>query len=329
MESTISSPFAMTLEEVNQRYEQYRDKDPFPDIEPALLNSAHIQAYIAKTGMIFPYHPDSDNDKERVTSASLILTIGPEVLFWDKENNQQYKNDLPKDGEIVLRPNSITFLRPAERFSIPDYIAIRFNLRIKHVHRGLLLGTGPLLDPGFRGFPMIPVHNLTNNEYRVKVGEEFINVEFTRISKINDQPLITSDGNNYIFKYKKNRGKTLDFSFLRYIEKNVPTRKVKSSLSGTIDEANILVEKIQKRSTYTLIGAIVAVCALVASCISIALYAIDIIDRAQLSVQSYKKQEIDLKQLNDKYLELNKKLETIELSTEKSASKTKNNVNVK
>lgn len=314
MESTNSSPFAITLDEVNQRYEQYRDKDPFPDIEPALLNSAHIQAYIAKTGMIFPYHPDDNNDKERVTSASLILTIGPEVLFWDKENNQQYKNDLHTDGEIVLRPNSITFLRPAERFSIPDYIAIRFNLRIKHVHRGLLLGTGPLLDPGFRGFPMIPVHNLTNNEYRVKVGEEFINVEFTKISNIHNEPLITTNGHQYIFKYKKNRGKTLDFSFLRYIEKNVPNRKVKSSLSGAIDEAKILIEKTQKKIDWTVIAVGVALFGLVATCISVALYAIDIIDRAQISVQSYRNQEIELKELKDKYRDLNKKFEIIESS---------------
>jgi hypothetical protein len=55
-----------------------------------------------------------------------------------------------------------------------------FNLRITHVHRGLLLGTGPLVDPGFHGKLLIPLHNLTAYEYHLDTKKALIWVEFTK-----------------------------------------------------------------------------------------------------------------------------------------------------
>jgi hypothetical protein len=63
---------------------------------------------------------------------------------------------------------------------LPNYIALRFNLRITHVHRGLLLGTGPLVDPGFQGRLLIPVHNLTDSDYPMDTNMALIWIEFTK-----------------------------------------------------------------------------------------------------------------------------------------------------
>ena len=62
-------------------------------------------------------------------------------------------------------------------------MAIRFNLRITNVHKGLLLGTGPLVDPGFKGKLLIPIHNLTQNTYSFYGDDKFIWIEFTKISR--------------------------------------------------------------------------------------------------------------------------------------------------
>jgi hypothetical protein len=88
-----------------------------------------------------------------------------------------------KDYEIhgyELPANSITFVQIESKIRLPNYIALRFNLRITHVHRGLLLGTGPLVDPGFAGDLLIPLHNLTSEPYRIKAG--VIWIEFTKTS---------------------------------------------------------------------------------------------------------------------------------------------------
>lgn len=302
--------FATTENDALSRYKKHKRVDPFPHILPALLSSTQIQAYIAKAGMIFPYLPSDDPKEERVTSASLIMTIGPEVLYWDSEGKQQYKKDLPIEELITLRPNSITFLRPTERFNIPDYIAVRFNLRIVHVHRGLLLGTGPLIDPGFKGYPMIPVHNLTENEYVVRVGDEFINVEFTKIiCDINYKCNQKTEGAELPFEYKENRGKTFDFDFTKYIDKHVPQRKVKSSLSSVLDQANEVIrhqekqvkEAKSKRNIYSIVsivGAILAISTFIYAGYQLTISATSIIDDARERIEINKKQEVKLDDLH-------------------------------
>jgi hypothetical protein len=74
---------------------------------------------------------------------------------------------------------------------MPVYIVGRFNLLIRDVYRGLLVGTGPLVDPGFVGRLSIPLHNFTSNEYLLRAGEDFVYFEFTKLSWTNgDQPLV-------------------------------------------------------------------------------------------------------------------------------------------
>jgi deoxycytidine triphosphate deaminase/cell division protein FtsB len=329
--------FAKTEDDALSRYTKHKCVDPFPHILPALLSSAQIQAYIAKTGMIFPYFPSDDPKKERITSASLIMTIGPEVLYWDSEDKQQYKNNLQKEESITFRPNSITFLRPAERFNLPDYIAARFNLRIVHVHRGLLLGTGPLIDPGFKGYPMIPVHNLTENEYAVRVGDDFINVEFTKIiCDVNYKYSQKSEELKLPFKYKKNIGKTFDFDFTKYIDKNVPQRKVKSSLSSVIEQAYEVIRQQKKQvedakikryiySIGSIVVAILAIATFIYAGYQLTISVTSIIDDARERIDITKKQEVKLDDLQKTVHTLQQEIQ--ELKQDRKVNNTNNNEN--
>ncbi|KRA42033.1 hypothetical protein ASD80_09920 [Devosia sp. Root635] len=84
------------------------------------------------------------------------------------------------DEFLVIPKNSIVFVECDLDFRLPEFIALRFNLQIKHVHRGLLLGTGPLVDPGYWGKLCIPLHNLTDEDYLIKKSEGSIWLEFTK-----------------------------------------------------------------------------------------------------------------------------------------------------
>ena len=105
------------------------------------------------------------------------------MIYWDDDGNKQ-ELDLKEEGDYFdLPPNSIAFVTLQPVFSIPIYMALRFNLKITHIYKGLLLGTGPLVDPGFSGRLSIPLHNLTGNTYRFFKGDELITMEFTKMSK--------------------------------------------------------------------------------------------------------------------------------------------------
>lgn len=157
--------------------------DPYPSIPPALLNAGDIRAYAE--------HPDthlfSPFNSEKLKPASYEVLFEGEVHFWEYSPKSDRSGDrkvvsLTTTDTFTIRPNSIVFIRPATHFRIPSFLAVRFNLSIKRVHQGLLLGTGPLVDPGFEGRLLIPVHNLTSNEITIRGKDGFIWVEVTKLS---------------------------------------------------------------------------------------------------------------------------------------------------
>lgn len=190
-------------EAAKTRAARYRDIDPFPDVPRALLSREHIVAYAKATAMIWPAHGiDKVTDGDlggALKSASYETKPGSVFMYYDDKGDLitldlDEAGEAEKPGRILKRrkgpgtlrlpPNSITFVSTKDRFFLPSYIALRFNLRIKHVHRGLLLGTGPLVDPGYNRQILIPLHNLTDQEYHISTDEGLIWVEFTKTSTL-------------------------------------------------------------------------------------------------------------------------------------------------
>jgi deoxycytidine triphosphate deaminase len=225
--------YAKNIEDAKNLFESSKEIDPLPAIPATLLNKRDIAKYASKTGMIYPFNP------EDLKAASYTVKLGREILYWDKDGNQQHKEELKENDPIVLKRNSITFVSVEPKFFVPSYIALRFNLSITHVHRGLLLGTGPLIDPTFVGRIMIPIHNLTNNDYTARPGDELIAVEFT---KIWFDPEDTHDIN---FEKLSQNIKKPDMSFADYFKEALPHNipSVESSLWKTVEETRQKVDQ--------------------------------------------------------------------------------------
>jgi deoxycytidine triphosphate deaminase len=226
--------FAQTDDEARDRSVEFKSKDPFPDIESALLNSADIEDYVAATGMIYAFDP------QKMISASYEVCLDGKVFRWNSKGEEDFIS-IEDAGGFTLERNSIAFVHLKTKFRIPDYIALRFNLIIKHVHRGILLGTGPLVDPGFEGNLLIPLHNLTANEYRFSAGEALIWVEFTKIS--NNQLWANETAKERSGQYrsfpddKKNRDPKY------YFENAAGGRPIRSSIPDAIQTSADMAEK--------------------------------------------------------------------------------------
>ncbi|MGY3591496.1 deoxycytidine triphosphate deaminase/outer membrane murein-binding lipoprotein Lpp [Bradyrhizobium sp. USDA 4341] len=172
-------------DDAKARAARFENMDPFPNVPRALLSSFEIADYARVTGMMWPFA------EKQLKSASYEVFIGGEVIWWD--GNGRRRTKIVKRGTpLVLEANSIVFAQVEPIFRLPNYIAIRFNLRITHVHRGLLLGTGPLVDPGFHGKLLIPLHNLTSDPYAIDTNEALIWIEFTKTT-FGYQPEIGDD----------------------------------------------------------------------------------------------------------------------------------------
>jgi deoxycytidine triphosphate deaminase len=176
--------------DAQSRYDRWKGRDPFPEIDPALLNTADLLDYIATTGMIYPFDPDPSQLEDWLKPASCGIPLGGRYIYWRYEGlGSERKRELVKidrqlgsDGEVELPANSIVYATLAPTFRLPDYIAARFNLSINFVYRGLLVGTGPLVDPGFQGRLSIPLHNLTAYPCKVMARDAVLWMEFTKLS---------------------------------------------------------------------------------------------------------------------------------------------------
>jgi hypothetical protein len=48
------------------------------------------------------------------------------------------------------------------------------------VDRGILLGTGPQVEPGYQGFLSCPLYNLTDQAIKITLGDDFATIDFER-----------------------------------------------------------------------------------------------------------------------------------------------------
>lgn len=176
-------------------YVLHRSIDPLPSIPPALLNAYDIIKYVDKVGIVAPF------SRGRLKPASYEVPFAGTIHWWDPETRKPHTQEVKEKGDSFhLDPNAIAYVYLSTEFFLPKYIAVRFNLRITHVHQGLLLGTGPLVDPGFCGNLLVPLHNLTANRYVFNHGEGFIWVEFTKVSpfpSVDNEPLAPDGERRY------------------------------------------------------------------------------------------------------------------------------------
>jgi deoxycytidine triphosphate deaminase len=250
--------FAISDGDAGSKYSEFKLKDPFPEIPPALLSAEGIKKYVAATGMIYPFHPE----KSHLKQASYAVTLLGRCIYWD-EKGRKHDICVKEKDEFLLRGNSIAFVSLEPRFRLPYYIALRFNLKITHIHRGILLGTGPLVDPGFDGTLAVPLHNLTMNDYVLRGGDDIIWFEFTKIYippfDMKREPPIMERAEDYLinkfieFRPDKNIKDIND-----YLHKAYHGRPIMSSLS----HINQVAKDAMKRSTITTWGGAIAITAL-------------------------------------------------------------------
>lgn len=291
--------FARSEDEAESRFQATRHHDPFPDIAPALLNTADLLEYIAATAMVHPFSVDPAKATVVLKPASCALRLLGQVLYWkgpDAEHAEKVTRELRAEEELLLAPNSIVYVTLEPTLRLPDYIAARFNLTIKEIYRGVLVGTGPLVDPGFVGQIYLPLHNLTCNEYRLVGGEPVAWMEFTKISPNGSWCEHDSNGRSapYVpFPDRKQERKTVE----DYLGRSSPT-PVMSSISTSVVKAQRSARASERAVTRTrltiTVASAVALGALLVALIAIYLQVVSVVDDSESSRTSLTRQVVQL-----------------------------------
>lgn len=209
-----------------KKYNDFASIDPFPQISDSLLNFIDISKYALTTGMLDPFIP------EKLTGVTYTCCFSGKYARYDR-NNQMETKELADGETLQIHPNSITYLEIGTYFRVPHYMVFRFNLKVHNVYKGLLLGTGPIIDPGYKGKIFIPLHNLTANTYIIKKGADLISVEFTKLDRDNDWAMVRRSALG-------NTIKGLNFSSIPKYAPNIPENRpietyIRKALQGDDD----------------------------------------------------------------------------------------------
>ena len=150
--------------------------DPWPELQ-GMLTSDRIRAYHEAIGrMIRPFDPDL------LKTASYELTLGAYCIV---EGEDRVLTEADKTLEIP--PNSIAFVSMRQVLCLPHYIVGRFDLQIRFIYKGLLLGTGPQVDPGFQGALSCPLHNISNDAIYIDLDDPFAKLDFAKTVPRSDE----------------------------------------------------------------------------------------------------------------------------------------------
>lgn len=154
-----------------------------------MLSSDMIAEYNTQVGgMIEPWSDDL------LKPAAYELTLGAYFAI-DGELNELTE----LRPWLELPSNSIVFVSTEQSVRLPHYIAARFDLAIEFIYQGILLGTGPQVDPGFQGYLSCPLHNISDGSVHMKLHQPFAKMDFAKTSGLRaaDTSAITDERELY------------------------------------------------------------------------------------------------------------------------------------
>jgi dCTP deaminase len=118
-------------------------------------------------------------DSTRVEPASYDIRLGNRAFA---SSSKEVVN-LSEKGVLIVEPGEFAVLESRERVELDRNTAAQLGLRSEYARQGLLLLSGPQIDPGFRGILVVRVVNLAPKRIALPHEAPFLTVQFFRLSK--------------------------------------------------------------------------------------------------------------------------------------------------
>jgi len=135
-----------------------------------MLSNAHLREAIKKRQIKIK------NFEERwLNPASYDARLGDQAF---KTRPERGIISVPERGLIVIEPGEFVILTTFEHFELPTNIAARLGLRSHFARKGLIMLSGPQIDPGFKGLLVIGAYNLGPRDVVLTYREPFCTIEF-------------------------------------------------------------------------------------------------------------------------------------------------------
>ncbi len=149
-------------------------KQVLEEIGSNMLTDAGIQEARAEGGLdVEPF------DDACLRSASYDFRIGNQAFVSGSDGII----DVANRGLVIIDPGEFAMLVTRESVSCGDQFAAQLGLESQYARQGLVLLSGPQIDPGFHGVLIVRVTNLAPRRITLAYEAPFLTVQFFKLER--------------------------------------------------------------------------------------------------------------------------------------------------
>ena len=116
--------------------------------------------------------------------ASYNCRLGDEAIT----SSLREKVDPSRKGLLTIPAGDFALVKTMERLKVSARVAGHIGLRSHYAKKGLGILAGPQIDPGFEGYLVVGLTNLSPRDITIPYGEEFCTIELYEFQEAVSQP---------------------------------------------------------------------------------------------------------------------------------------------
>lgn len=122
--------------------------------------------------------------EDNLQPASYNFRLGNEAIT----SSRREKEDPSRKGLLTIPAGDFALVKTYERVQLSPSVAGHIGLRSHYSKKGLDILAGPQIDPGFDGYLVIGLTNLSLRDITIPYKEEFCTVEFYKFDEPVSKP---------------------------------------------------------------------------------------------------------------------------------------------
>lgn len=123
-------------------------------------------------------------EENSLQPASYDLRVGDSAFA----STTKHKIDLKQRGVVVIEPGEFIVVETLETVGLDRQTAGQLGLRSEYARKGLLMLSGPQIDPGFRGVLVVRLVNLAPTTVALPHKSPFLTAQFFRLAEPSAKP---------------------------------------------------------------------------------------------------------------------------------------------
>ena len=128
----------------------------------------------------------SDFSEDCLQPASYNFRLGNEAIT----SSRREKEGPSRKGLFSIPAGDFALVKTFECVKVSPSVAVHIGMRSHYAKKGLDILAGPQIDPGFDGYLVLGLTNLSPRDITIPYKEEFCTVEFYRLSEPVSKPYV-------------------------------------------------------------------------------------------------------------------------------------------